>query len=317
MISIIVPVYNTEGYIETCLESIRQQTIDDFECILVDDGSYDTSGAICDRYVLQDKRFKVIHTENQGVSAARNTGIKIAKGEFLTFIDSDDYIDPYYLELLLGNISKGGLSACNMRNKGDSIRLKLNEHLSPAEAQISCFSANGMSGCVGGKLYDGEVVRRNYLLFDVDIGICEDVLFVIRYLSCVTSISVWNHSTPYFYRRNNDGAVIGRYNSEHVFNWKETSEITALERCYNYLIQDDSVKKACDMRTVKAATNTLRVMISNGAVSDEYFRLRKIVKKSMIQCLFSNCLAMSSKISIILSSISPKLELWFWRRIGH
>ena len=96
-ISIIVPVYNTEKYLAQCIESILNQSMSDFELLLIDDGSKDSSGLICDRYAIQDKRIQVFHQTNQGVSTARNYGIDTAQSEWLCFIDSDDYIGPNYL----------------------------------------------------------------------------------------------------------------------------------------------------------------------------------------------------------------------------
>lgn len=106
MISIIVPVYNMESYLQQCLDSILSQTLKDWECILVDDGSTDRSGKICDDYAKQDSRFKVVHTENGGLSAARNKGLEIARSEFIGFVDSDDYIHPEMYENLYELITK-------------------------------------------------------------------------------------------------------------------------------------------------------------------------------------------------------------------
>ena len=101
LISIIVPVYKVEAYIRRCVDSILEQTYQNLEIILVDDGSPDNSGQICDEYAKADSRVRVIHKSNGGLSDARNAGIQIAKGEYLGFIDSDDYIEPNMFELLL------------------------------------------------------------------------------------------------------------------------------------------------------------------------------------------------------------------------
>ena len=98
-ISVIVPVYNVEKYLRECLDSILVQTFTDFELILVNDGSQDSSGAICDEYAGKDKRITIIHQENQGQAAARNNAIAIAKGEWIHFVDSDDVIHPQMLEI--------------------------------------------------------------------------------------------------------------------------------------------------------------------------------------------------------------------------
>lgn len=98
MFSVIVPVYNVEQYLDKCLASILGQTYKDFECIIVDDGSPDNSSAIIDKYVKQDQRFKVLHQQNMGLSAARNVGLAIAQGDYIVFVDSDDHISNEYLE---------------------------------------------------------------------------------------------------------------------------------------------------------------------------------------------------------------------------
>lgn len=100
MISVIVPVYNVEPYLRECIDSILAQTYTDFELILVDDGSPDKCGEICDEYAAKDSRIRVIHQENGGLSAARNAGLDIAQGEYVTFVDSDDVVHPNYLSCL-------------------------------------------------------------------------------------------------------------------------------------------------------------------------------------------------------------------------
>lgn len=100
-VSVLIPVYNVERYLPRCLDSVLAQTWTDYECIIVDDGSTDNSGSICDEYARKDSRFIVIHKENGGISSARNAAVEMASGEFISFIDSDDYALPNYLERLL------------------------------------------------------------------------------------------------------------------------------------------------------------------------------------------------------------------------
>ncbi len=107
-ISIIIPVYNKASYLSTVLEQIKHQSFKNFECILVDDGSTDGSSDICDSFEKQDFRFKVIHKDNAGVSAARNTGLDIACGDYITFIDADDEIENGYLEILYASAAQSG-----------------------------------------------------------------------------------------------------------------------------------------------------------------------------------------------------------------
>jgi len=105
-ISIIVPVYNVEQYLSRCIESILNQTFQDFELIMIDDGSTDDSPSICDKYQKKDKRISVIHQKNAGQAAARNTGVKVASCEWIHFVDSDDFIHPQMLEYLWHAVEK-------------------------------------------------------------------------------------------------------------------------------------------------------------------------------------------------------------------
>ena len=118
MISVIVPVYNVERYIDKCIKSIINQTYKDIEIILVNDGSLDNSGKICDYYAIKDKRIKVIHKKNGGLSDARNTGLDVAKGQYIVFLDSDDWVDKYFLEKLYNLSDKydADIVCCNFKN---------------------------------------------------------------------------------------------------------------------------------------------------------------------------------------------------------
>lgn len=115
-ISVIVPVYNVEDYLDVCLDTIVMQTFKDFEVICVDDGSTDSSGEICERYAKFDKRIKVIHQKNLGLSGARNTGVEAAEGKYVIFVDSDDYISPLMLANMYKNIEENNsdFAFCNL-----------------------------------------------------------------------------------------------------------------------------------------------------------------------------------------------------------
>ena len=115
LISVIVPIYKVEHYLPKCIDSIIHQTYQNLEIILVDDGSPDNCPEICDEYAKRDKRIKVVHQENGGLSAARNSGVEMANGEFLCFVDSDDYIHPKMYEILYKNLKKfkADISICD------------------------------------------------------------------------------------------------------------------------------------------------------------------------------------------------------------
>ena len=118
MISIIVPVYNTEKYLDRCIQSILSQTYTDFELLLINDGSTDSSGAICDKYAEQDSRVRVFHKENGGVSSARNVGLDNAKGEWVTFCDSDDWVENCWLDTFVENSENTDLVVQGFNNVG-------------------------------------------------------------------------------------------------------------------------------------------------------------------------------------------------------
>lgn len=126
LISVIVPVYNVQAYLTNCINSILNQSYKNIEIILVDDGSTDESSSICDSYVKKDNRIKVIHKENGGLSDARNIGIKSAKGKYITFVDSDDYLDENYVKALYILITKNNSDiACSGMKRTDSLNDKI------------------------------------------------------------------------------------------------------------------------------------------------------------------------------------------------
>lgn len=138
LISVVVPIYNVEKYLQKCIDSILAQTYRHLEIILVDDGSPDNCGAICDNYAQEDGRVLVIHKKNGGLSSARNAGLEIAKGELIVFIDSDDWIDANYIEKLYDDISEVQKHARNAFL--DVVTCKYLPAVRKAEIALFCFN---------------------------------------------------------------------------------------------------------------------------------------------------------------------------------
>lgn len=140
-ISVIVPVYNVEKYLNKCIESILNQTFKDFELILVDDGSPDNCGTICDEYALKDNRIKVIHKENGGLSDARNAGINISQGEYIMFVDSDDYITEQMIEILYNAIisDNSDIALCGL-DLVDECGNSINDKKNKSCVEYACIS---------------------------------------------------------------------------------------------------------------------------------------------------------------------------------
>lgn len=164
-VSIIIPVYNVENYIRKCIESVISQTFSEIEIILVDDGSTDGSGRICEEYKNKDNRIKVVHKDNGGLSSARNCGISIATGEYLGFIDSDDYIAKDMFEKLYTNIIKedADVSICGIYQCYEGKEPPINEPwysvLTPQEAIAIAFQGKKFSVNAVNKLYKKELFK--------------------------------------------------------------------------------------------------------------------------------------------------------------
>ena len=172
LVSIIVPVYNIEKYVKRCIESILNQTYKLIEIILVDDGSTDNSGKICDKFALQDDRIRVLHQTNQGQSVARNNGIELAKGEFLCFVDGDDYVEDSFIQYFveLQNKSKAEIVYCSVNHIGFPGRKSNNgsdkwQIFSGEKAAWSVLaSKNGFTGSVCRGMFKKELFRDIYFV---------------------------------------------------------------------------------------------------------------------------------------------------------
>lgn len=320
IISVIVPVYNTAKYIRSCVESILAQTINDFELILVDDGSVDGSEKICDEYSNKYSNVFSLHQNNQGVSSARNLGIENASGDYIVFVDSDDWVEPDYLEILLGNMTQGGLSVCRLEesNKSQEHGRMPTQFLSVTEAQISVFSCNGMQGFPVTKMFDRNLLLRSHVWFDETIGICEDVLFVVQYLKYTYGSIIFTDSALYHYRKMPNGSTNNRYKKGVKLQKKQLTEFYAIDNCKQYLVADWRVEDAWTQRAVKGAVTDIRAMIASGEdYADEYSIRLRYVKKNLRNYITGNIGAKSAKISALLCAISPRLEYIIWKMMNE
>lgn len=202
-ISVIVPVYKVEKYIGDCVGSITNQTFDDFELILVDDGSPDNSGAICDELARADSRITVFHTENGGVSRARNFGMLKAKGEWICFIDSDDYVDKTYLEDFMSAekssdlIMQGYKRFYNGRilSSVDFEDLKTEN----TEEILACSEYKHIINSPCFKLFKRSIINGHALAFDTGVSFGEDHLFSLSYVKYVNRVT-YSNAKGYNYR---------------------------------------------------------------------------------------------------------------------
>lgn len=189
MVSVIVPVYKAEKYLHRCVDSILAQSYTDFELLLINDGSPDNCGAICDEYAIKDSRVRVFHKENGGVSSARNLGLDNARGEWLTFIDADDWIEKNHLECLSGNLDVNFIVG-GVRMYSSGILLKFGNLQHRGATLISFINENKgyRVNSPWGNLLNNSIITENNIRFDEHIRFGEDAIFNLEYLCFCDSV---------------------------------------------------------------------------------------------------------------------------------
>lgn len=203
--SIIVPVYDAQAYLNECVDSVLAQSCADYELILVDDGSTDNSGRICDRYAAADSRVKVIHDINRGVSCARNTGLEHMSGEWLLFLDADDALHPSALTCISEAISaKEGVDLVQFvltRNPFNDTRMNQNLPLSPCVDPRQYVKEGLYNVCAGGSAIRASVLKDHNIRFDDDLKLAEDQVFMFQVMD-KCNLCMRLPQALYYYRRN-------------------------------------------------------------------------------------------------------------------
>ncbi|MBP1553759.1 MAG: glycosyltransferase family 2 protein [Oscillospiraceae bacterium] len=218
MISIIIPVYNAEKYIEKCVDSLVNQTYKNLEIILVNDGSTDNSGSLCDSFAAKDDRIKVIHKQNGGVSSARNAGLDAATGEYITFADSDDWLDTSAFDICAAEMKKNNLDLlvcgyntvfpnritttymdCNMFT-----RYEYQENISKYITTSVGFNS------VWNKIYSAHIINSHHIRFDETMQINEDGVFNCRYFVAAHYIKCIPNAFYYYNMTESNSTAKGR-----------------------------------------------------------------------------------------------------------
>ncbi|MBQ7258131.1 MAG: glycosyltransferase family 2 protein [Abditibacteriota bacterium] len=222
LVSIIVPVYNSEKWIDRCVDSILAQTYTNWQLILIDDGSTDNTPAILDEFKEKDDRIVVFHIKNGGVANARNVGLSAATGEFITFCDSDDCYEPDYFEILINMHKETGAELVVSSFFIDfPTKTKIKEAL-----VLGLFKDNDISNVIlnffdtyfqalWNKLFLTKVIKDNKIDFPLHFSICEDSCFILDYISCINSVFCGDKPI-YHYVQNNSSSLTKRYNKEAV-----------------------------------------------------------------------------------------------------
>lgn len=275
LITVVIPVYNVENYLDECIKSIIQQTYSNLEIILVDDGSLDNSGDICDKYASLDNRIKVIHKDNGGLSSARNAGINIAKGKYITFVDSDDYLELDTIEILYHQIiaNNAEISVVAFESFFENGKKFSNNHKSKmfvysrTEAMDNFLFDDYLTPCVWGKLYkiwlwndvrcpEGRLFEDQFTTYKL-IDKCNKVVYITE---------------PKYHYRKRSGSI-----GHSAFTYKTYDLYEAIQEEYKFI----SDKYAGKCPNIEVARLTWEIVFANMMIrSDELEEdvIRKIAK---------------------------------------
>lgn len=307
-VSIIVPIYKVEKYLDKCIQSIINQTLEDFEVILVDDGSPDNCGKIADKYAKKHNNISVIHKKNGGLSSARNAGLKKAEGEYIAFIDSDDYIEKDMMEYLYKNAKKcnSDIAACGYsviwpngeiekitKDVGDVVYTK-------AEAlDIHLFSGY-IDDVSWNKLYKRELFES---IRFAEGKLYEDMIIMPLLLSQCEKVSLHSDSKYYYCKRNDSigGAA---------FNEKTLSLSTAADDNYNYCKRECPSIKNIIVAKIQWHIVVLNKMILAKQVDHKYVKqIKREIRKNIFYILGCRYINYIRKIQLLMVLFS----FWLYR----
>lgn len=317
LISLIVPVYNAEKYISQCIEGILKQTYSDIEVILVDDGSTDRSGEICDEYAKKDNRIKVIHKENGGASSARNQGMTVAQGLYISFVDADDYVFPDYIEYLYNmlteyeaDISVGTCLKLSEGKKTDSQSIK-EQYDNTAE----CFTSEaaienllyrkGITGYPVLKLFKKNCIENEKFMENVTYG--EDFIFIYHALRNASKV-VLGRKIIYIYYQNADSVNHKKIDvQKYRVSW-ETFE----KEIYSVISQTENKKlvKALDSKALIYALDFCTRLVKIREAEALYKKLKKCIKKYCVTVCADNKAKKSNRIIAVLCKVNVTMTLY-------
>lgn len=270
MVSIIVPAYNSEESLSRCIESILRQTYTDFELLLIDDGSIDNTKTICNNYAELDSRVRVYHKKNGGVSSARNLGLKFARGEYLTFIDSDDWVDQFYIYNLLSHL-----------DKGVDLVISYNWYITTSKQEQEVYPTYRIDDkdsfqlmfinsdmhyhtSPWGKLYRKSIIDDNGLSFDEQMHIGEDLVFLYEYMLLSERIYI-SSDTNYYYVADMPGSLTKRINNLD----SELHSYTEIKSLIERMIRD----KAIDEKRALLSLNWIIGSYTRRVLNSLYFTM--------------------------------------------
>lgn len=310
-VSLIVPIFNSQNYIDKCISSIVDQTYKNIEIILINDGSTDNSMEICNKWLKLDERIKIYNNTNHGVSYSRNFGIKKSTGYYVTFVDSDDIVSKYFIENLVTNLekSKADCSICGIKGFYHENEINWN---TPSNIQI--FKENSKNklftlygGFLANKMYKRDIIIKNKLQLDPEISISEDLLFNLNYFKYTDTV-VYNSKVEYYYRQYSTSSF------NRLDNLKWFSVINTYEKILNMISGDLELEKEVlynfEMILLEAK---YRIKYVPNITSQQVMKIENLNQKYLKYSVFKN-FNISKKIKIMIFSFFPKLTMKYKRR---
>ena len=308
LISIIVPVYKVENYLDRCIESMVNQTYTNLEIILVDDGSPDNSGKICDKWAKADSRIKVIHKENEGVGIARNTALAAAKGEYIAFVDGDDYCFSRLYEILYSNLinENADISICSYyENDVETDDVPLTNHKpeikQSADVMPNVCVGDYAFGVLWNKLYKKEVVEG---LTMPPLKCSQDLPYNYYAFKRAKKVIICDEQL-YFYRNRATSTTKSNFKAG-AFDAIKAKEIILRNETDNPKLLPYAIKGYINSNFV-----VLSGMITNNMFMDRFEELRGNILNYKNDILSSNMYSKFEKIKVITLSLSP----WIYKKI--
>lgn len=315
-VSIVVPVFRAEPYIRECLDSMIDQSYQNLEIILIDDGSPDRCGSICDEYAEKDGRIKVIHQENGGVSSARNMGIACASGTYITFVDADDWIEPGHIASLTDNILRTGAecAVCGYwedHPRGRSRRaVSRYDRLSGSKAMEKMLMPELFQGFLWNKIFRMNLIREKGLRLQADLTHYEDLLFCAGYFFYASKICLVS-AESYHYRQHSGSAIGYREVNERWLAGRR-SAVAALERVYPFC-QTRASRSLCLARQQMEYADMLRRITAGKYRVEGSRELKAKVFRGTGKVLFSP-LKVKHKLKYLSTVLFPACAARFWVR---
>lgn len=319
--SIIIPIYNCEKFLDRCISSILKQKNVLLELILVDDGSTDNSGAICDNYSNNDKRVMVIHKKNEGVSKARNTGLEYVTGNYIVFLDSDDYLEDNYFDFIVKSLSKEKYDLLNFAFfsdvETDELKLKSSDIITYKDTfytskneiknDLVNLMDNSMLYNIWNKVYLTSIIKDNNIIFP-DYNWGEDVEFNRCYLNKINTMA--NYKNPFYhYIREREGAATKKYKSNlFEIRKKEFDEFNAYFELWQ-IKKEDYYEFSCRRYIERVLGCIENIYCSEMNFMQRYREIKKINNDLKTREAIKHIKPKSKKVKIMIIPIRFKLNI--------